>query len=112
FCAHFTNVHILLYNYFNDTVHGTPSLIDKSQNAQDIKLALLGDGSTISQGELFNNIKHYASQFNITTEDLKNLSIASLVLKMQQNATEDNMGLLSNIADAVQSFGIGNKKLS
>ncbi|WP_286430449.1 alpha/beta hydrolase family protein, partial [Myroides odoratimimus] len=25
FCAHFTNVHILLYNYFNDTVHGTPS---------------------------------------------------------------------------------------
>jgi hypothetical protein len=31
---------------------------------------------------------------------------------MQQNATEDNMGLLGNIADAVQSFGIGNKKLS
>lgn len=91
---------------------GFDQLIDKSQNAQDIKLALLGDGSTISQGELFNNIKHYASQFNITTEDLKNLSIASLVLKMQQNATEDNMGLLSNIADAVQSFGIGNKKLS
>ncbi|EHO06016.1 inner membrane protein YqiK [Myroides odoratimimus] len=91
---------------------GFDQLIDKSQNAQDIKLALLGDGSTISQGELFNNIKHYASQFNITTEDLKNLSIASLVLKMQQNATEDNMGLLSNIADAVQSFGIGNRKLS
>ncbi|MTG99010.1 MULTISPECIES: flotillin family protein [Myroides] len=91
---------------------GFDQLIDKSQNAQDIKLALLGDGSTISQGELFNNIRHYASQFNITTEDLKNLSIASLVLKMQQNATEDNMGLLSSIADAVQSFGIGNKKLS
>lgn len=91
---------------------GFDQLIDKSQNAQDIKLALLGDGSTISQGELFNNIRHYASQFNITTEDLKNLSIASLVLKMQQNATEDNMGLLGNIADAVQSFGIGNKKLS
>ncbi|MGL5275060.1 flotillin family protein [Myroides sp.] len=91
---------------------GFDQLIDKSQNAQDIKLALLGDGSTISQGELFNNIRHYASQFNITTEDLKNLSIASLVLKMQQNATEDNMGLLGNIADAVQSLGIGNKKLS
>ncbi|MDR2221237.1 MAG: flotillin family protein [Flavobacteriaceae bacterium] len=91
---------------------GFDQLIDKSKNAQDIKMALLGDGSSISQGELFNNIKYYADQFNITSEDLKNLSIATLVLKMQQNATEDNMGLLSNIANAVQTLGIGNRKLS
>ncbi|MGL4583438.1 MAG: flotillin family protein [Flavobacterium sp.] len=91
---------------------GFDQLIDKSQNAQDIKMALLGDGSSISQGELFNNIKYYAEQFNITSEDLKNLSIASLVIKMQQNATEDNMGLLGTIANAVQTLGIGNKKLS
>lgn len=91
---------------------GFDQLIAKSQNAQDIKTALLGDGTSINQGELFNNIKYYAQQFNVTTEDLKNLSIAALVLKMQQNATDDNQSLLSTISDAVQRMGIGTKKLS
>ncbi|WP_010252189.1 hypothetical protein [Myroides injenensis] len=89
---------------------GFDSLIGKSKNAQDIKNALIGDGT--NNGELFDNIRYYAKQFNITSEDLKNLSIASLVMKMQQNATEENSGLLSTIANTVQSLGIGNQKLS
>ncbi len=91
---------------------GFDQLVEKSQNAQDIKTALLGDGTSINQGDLFNNIKYYAQQFNVTTEDLKNLSIAALVMKMQHNATEENQGLLGTISDAVQRLGIGNKKLS
>ncbi|MGG5577291.1 flotillin family protein [Myroides sp. C15-4] len=91
---------------------GFDQLVEKSQNAQDVKTALLGDGTSINQGDLFNNIKYYAQQFNVTTEDLKNLSIAALVMKMQHNATEENQGLLGTISDAVQRLGIGNKKLS
>lgn len=91
---------------------GFDNLISKSSNAQDIKRALLGDGTSVNQGELFENIKYYAKQFNITSEDLKNLSIATLVLKMQQNATDENSGLLNSIAGAVQTLGIGNNKLS
>lgn len=89
---------------------GFDTLVGKSKNVQDIKNALIGDGS--NNGELFDNIRYYAKQFNITSEDLKNLSIASLVMKMQQNATEENSGLLSTIANTVQSLGIGNQKLS
>ncbi|MEC4117716.1 flotillin family protein [Myroides phaeus] len=91
---------------------GFDNLIGKSSNAQDIKRALLGDGTSVNQGELYENIKYYAKQFNITSEDLKNLSIANLVLKMQQNATDENSGLLNSIAGAVQTLGIGNNKLS
>lgn len=91
---------------------GFDQLVEKSQNAQDIKTALLGDGTSINQGDLFNNIKYYAQQFNVTSEDLKNLSIAALVMKMQHNATEENQGLLGTISDAVQRLGLGNKKLS
>lgn len=91
---------------------GFDQLVEKSQNVQDIKTALLGDGTSINQGDLFDNIKYYAQQFNVTTEDLKNLSIAALVMKMQHNATEENQGLLGTISDAVQRLGIGNKRLS
>ncbi|MCS4240363.1 putative membrane protein YqiK [Myroides gitamensis] len=91
---------------------GFDQLVDKSQNVQDIKTALLGDGTSINQGDLFDNIKYYAQQFNVTTEDLKNLSIAALIMKMQHNATDENQGLLGTISDAVQRLGIGNKKLS
>ncbi|WP_353118615.1 flotillin family protein [Myroides odoratus] len=91
---------------------GFDQLVDKSQNVQDIKTALLGDGTSINQGDLFDNIKYYAQQFNVTTEDLKNLSIAALIMKMQHNATDENQVLLGTISDAVQRLGIGNKKLS
>lgn len=91
---------------------GFDQLVDKSQNVQDIKTALLGDGTSINQGDLFDNIRYYAQQFNVTTEDLKNLSIAALIMKMQHNATDENQGLLGTISDAVQRLGIGNKKLS
>ncbi|MGQ8867496.1 flotillin family protein [Myroides sp. TSA_177.3] len=91
---------------------GFDQLVDKSQNVQDIKTALLGDGTSINQGDLFDNIKYYAQQFNVTTEDLKNLSIAALIMKMQHNATDENQSLLGTISDAVQRLGIGNKKLS
>lgn len=89
---------------------GFDNLVNKSENIQQIKKALLGDGS---EGELFNRIRYYVNKFNISTEDIKNLSIAGLILKMQSQSTEsEDKGFLSNLLNMSTSLGISNKKLS
>ena len=89
---------------------GFDSLVNKSENIQQIKKALIGNGS---EGELFDRIRYYVNKFNISTEDIKNLSIAGLILKMQNQSTEsEDKGFLSNLLNMSNSLGISNKKLS
>lgn len=89
---------------------GFDRLVNESSNATQIKKALLGDGK--SEGDLLERIRYYAKQMGISTEDVKNLSIAALILKMQTKATnDDDKGFLSNLMDMAKSMGISNKKL-
>ncbi|MBB4036774.1 putative membrane protein YqiK [Dysgonomonas hofstadii] len=90
---------------------GFDRLVNESENATQLKKALIGDGK--SEGDLLERIRYYANQFGISTEDIKNLSIAGLILKMQSQATDaDDKGFLSNLMSMAKSMGISNKKLS
>lgn len=90
---------------------GFDRLVNESSNATQIKQALLGNG-TDSEGDLFERIRYYADRMNISTEDIKNLTIASLILKMQNQCTsEDDKGFLGNLMNMAKSMGISNKKL-
>jgi flotillin len=88
---------------------GFDRLINESENATQLKTALLGDGE--KGGDLLNRIREFADKYNITTNDIKNLTISSLILKMQQKSTDDDRPLLTNLANLASSFGLGNKKL-
>jgi flotillin len=88
---------------------GFDRLINESENATQLKTALLGDGE---RGEdLLDRVKEFATKYNITTNDIKNLTISSLILKMQQKSTDDDRPLLTNLANLASSLGLGNKKL-
>jgi len=90
---------------------GFDRLVNESENATQIKRALIGNGT--SEGDLIERIRYFANQMGISTEDVKNLSIAGLILKMQAQATtEDDKGFLSNLMGMAKSMGISNKKLS
>ncbi len=90
---------------------GFDRLVNESENAKQIKTAILGDGT--SEGDLFERIRYYANLMGITTEDIKNLSIAALILKMQKQTTnDDDKSLLGNLLNMAKSMGISNKKLS
>ncbi len=90
---------------------GFDRLVNESENATQIKRALIGNGT--SEGDLIERIRYFAKQMGISTEDVKNLSIAGLILKMQAQATtEDDKGFLSNLMGMAKSMGISNKKLS
>ncbi|HEY0744814.1 MAG TPA: flotillin family protein [Chryseosolibacter sp.] len=88
---------------------GFDRLINESQNATQIKTALLGDGE--KGGDLMSRIREFADKYNITTNDIKNLTISSLIMKMQQKSSEEDVPLLSNLANMVSVVGLGNKKL-
>ncbi|KYP16460.1 SPFH domain-containing protein [Flavihumibacter sp. CACIAM 22H1] len=88
---------------------GFDRLINESENASDIKRALIGDGS--NSGDLLERIRGFAEKYNITTNDIKNLTISSLLLKMQQQSSETDRPLLLNLANLATSLGLSNKKL-
>ena len=89
---------------------GFDRLVNESENARQIKQAILGDGA--SDGDLFERIRQYANRLGVSTADIKNLSIASLILKMQNQATADeDKSLLDNLLSMAKSMGLSNKKL-
>ncbi len=89
---------------------GFDRLINESEHASHIKTALIGDGS--NSGDLMERIRGFAEKYNVSTNDLKNLTIASLILKMQQSSTDADKSVLTNLANLAGSLGLSNKKLN
>jgi len=91
---------------------GFDRLVNESENATQIKKALLGSGADISEGDLLERIRSYANKIGVTTEDVKNLTIASLILKMQsQSDNDEDKGFLGNLLKMAKSMGLSDKKL-
>ncbi|MBX3256196.1 MAG: hypothetical protein KF862_18810 [Chitinophagaceae bacterium] len=88
---------------------GFDRLINESENASQIKTALIGDGS--NSGDLLQRIREFADKYGVSTNDIKNLTISSLILKMQQKSSEGDRSSLLNLANLASSLGLSNKKL-
>lgn len=88
---------------------GFDRLINESENATQLKTALIGDGT--NSGDLLERIRDLAEKYKISTNDIKNLTISSLILKMQQQSSEGDRGTLLNLANLASSLGISNRKL-
>ncbi|MGC3943824.1 MAG: flotillin family protein [Chryseolinea sp.] len=101
--------------FFNNIVNqisnakGFDRLINESENATQLKNALLGDGE--NPGDLMDRIKGFAEKYNITSNDIKNLTISSLILKMQQKSSDEDRPSLLSLANLATSLGLANKKL-
>jgi len=54
-------------------------------------------------------IKSLINQFGVTAEDLKNLSVANLLIKMNSEASDaKTKGILAQLLETVNKAGIGN----
>jgi flotillin len=89
---------------------GFDRLVNESENATAIKNALLGNG--IHDGNLLERIRTFAEKYNISTNDLKNLTISGVLMKMQANSSEDDRNSLLDLGKIANSLGLGNKKLN
>ena len=57
---------------------GVDRLVQHSTNIQDVKDAILGSDDV--KGNLLEKVKNFANQYGISTEDIKNLTIANLLM--------------------------------
>ena len=92
---------------------GFDHLINNSQNALDIKNALLGpDGKS----DLAEKIRGLADKYGISSNDIKNLTITAALIKLQQAANsegnEQDAGFINSLFGMAKNLGISNRKLS
>ncbi len=89
---------------------GIDRLVNESDNLSQVKHASLGkDGA---EGDLMERIRDIAGRINVSTEDIKNLSIASLILKMRMQAdNEKDKGFLDDLMSVARSMGLSDRKL-
>ncbi|MCW3169091.1 flotillin family protein [Chryseobacterium sp. 09-1422] len=85
---------------------GLDKFISHSENATLVKENLLGDGENIIR-----KVMGMVDKYNISSEDIKNMSIASLIFKLNGVADQQEKGLLSRAMDMAKNLGIEQKPI-
>lgn len=85
---------------------GLDKFISHSENATLIKENLLGDGENI-----IGKVMGMVDKYNISSEDIKNMSIASLIFKLNGVADQQEKGLLSRAMDMAKHLGVDQKPI-
>jgi uncharacterized membrane protein YqiK len=85
---------------------GLDKFISHSENATLVKENLLGDGENI-----IGKVMGMVDKYNISSEDIKNMSIASLIFKLNGVADQQEKGLLSRAMDMAKNLGIEKKPI-
>ncbi|NML56273.1 flotillin family protein [Chryseobacterium cheonjiense] len=83
---------------------GLDKFISHSENATLVKENLLGDGENI-----IGKVMGMVDKYNISSEDIKNMSIAGLIFKLNSVANQQERGLLDRALDMAKSLGIDHK---
>ncbi|MBF7092183.1 flotillin family protein [Flavobacterium sp. ALJ2] len=90
---------------------GFDRLVNSSQNITEIKEAILGEGN-LDQGNLLEKIKGFADKYGISSEDIKNFTVSSLLIELQRKSNDDSeQGLFSSLMSMAKNLGLANKKI-
>ncbi|HFA50458.1 MAG TPA: flotillin family protein [Bacteroidetes bacterium] len=86
---------------------GIDRMFDNSKHLADAKHALLGNGNA-NGGGLLTNVKNLIAKSGLSSEDVKNLSLTALLIKLHDSAKgKEEKGFLNNLMERVTEMGIG-----
>lgn len=89
---------------------GFDRLVNHSENVQDVKEAILGSNDV--KGNLLEKVRDFATKYNVSSEDLKNLSVASILMDLKSKTTDNQeSNLFSNLLNLAKGLGLDDKKL-
>ncbi|WP_300021346.1 SPFH domain-containing protein [uncultured Maribacter sp.] len=89
---------------------GYDRLVANSTNIQDVKDAILGSDDV--KGNLLEKVKEFADKYGISSDDLKNLTIANLLMDLKSRSSDnDEQTLFSNLFNLAKGLGLSDKKL-
>lgn len=86
---------------------GLDKFISHSENAQLVKENLLGDGENI-----IGKVMGMVDKYKISSDDIKNMSIASLIFKLNSVANQQEKGILERAMDMAKHLGVENKPVN
>ena len=89
---------------------GFDRLVKHSDTVQDVKDAILGSDDI--KGNLLGKIKEFTTKYGISSEDVKNLTIANLLMELKQKTTDSSESdLFSNLFNLAKGLGLSDTKL-
>ncbi|WP_299432559.1 flotillin family protein [uncultured Aquimarina sp.] len=89
---------------------GIDRLVKHSDNIQDVKDAILGSDDV--KGNLLEKVKEFATKYGVSSEDIKNLTIANILMDLKQKSSnEEENTLFSNLFNLAKGLGLSDKKL-
>lgn len=86
---------------------GLDKFVSHSENAQMVRENLLGDGENIIA-----KVMGMVDKYNISSDDIKNMSIASLIFKLNGVANQQERGILERALDMAKHMGVDNKPVN
>ncbi len=89
---------------------GYDRLVKHSNTVQEVKDAILGSDDV--KGNLLEKVKEFADKYGISSEDLKNVTIANLLMDLKsKSADSEEQTLFSNLFNLAKGLGLSEKKL-
>ncbi|MGG7439855.1 flotillin family protein [Chryseobacterium arthrosphaerae] len=86
---------------------GLDKFVSHSENAQIVRENLLGDGENI-----IGKVMGMVDKYKISSDDIKNMSIASLIFKLNGLANQQEKGILERALDMAKHLGVENKPVN
>ncbi|MHC4645899.1 MAG: flotillin family protein [Planctomycetota bacterium] len=77
-------------------------MVDNSEVLTDLRRTLITDEGEKTKDQ----IRKFVGQFGLTSEDIKNLTISALVMKMIAKSDKENKGVLNSLLKTVKEMGI------
>ncbi|WP_373057576.1 SPFH domain-containing protein [Zunongwangia sp. H14] len=90
---------------------GIDRLVQNSSNVQDLKDSILG--SEDIKGNLLTKVREFSHKYGISSEDIKNFTIASLLMELKQKSNDPNeQTMLGNLFNLAKGLGLSDKKVA
>ncbi len=89
---------------------GIDRLVNHSNNITEVKDAILGSDDV--KGNLLDKVKDFATKYGISSEDIKNLTVANLLMDLKSKTMDSSEStLFDNLANLAKGLGLSDKKL-
>ena len=90
---------------------GYDRLVENSSNIQDVKNAILGSDDV--KGNLLEKVKEFADKYGVSSEDIKNLTIANLIMELKGRSNDQNeQTMLGNLFNLAKGLGLSDQRVS
>ncbi|NQX84972.1 MAG: flotillin family protein [Flavobacteriaceae bacterium] len=89
---------------------GIDRLINHSDTITDVKDAILGSDDV--KGNLLDKIKDFAQKYGISSEDIKNITVANLLVHLKSKTSDSSeLNLFENLSNLAKGLGLSNKTI-